>query len=167
MKTCTKCQRELPTSEFYKSKLGAGGLKSNCKSCNIAAVLAWRQREGNQDKHRENTSRYYHRRGWSALIRQKYGLSEAQYAQLYDSQDGRCAICREPESQMIDGRVKRIAVDHEGSGADLKVRGLLCAGCNTGLGAFGHDLGRMERAALYLERFAEQPETSTGTDADA
>lgn len=32
-KKCTNCGRELPVSEFYKSKVSADGLKYQCKDC--------------------------------------------------------------------------------------------------------------------------------------
>lgn len=33
MKVCTKCQRELPLTEYSNSQRGALGLRSDCKSC--------------------------------------------------------------------------------------------------------------------------------------
>lgn len=33
MKTCKKCGRELPETEFYKLKGGKDGLRAQCKSC--------------------------------------------------------------------------------------------------------------------------------------
>ncbi|WP_214415354.1 endonuclease domain-containing protein [Sphaerisporangium fuscum] len=73
-----------------------------------------------------------------------------------EEQQGRCAICAAPEGGTTSqGTTRRIAVDHDGEGETLRVRGLLCAGCNTGLGAFDHDPERMERAAAYLEQFLD------------
>lgn len=55
----------------------------------------------------------------------RYGLTTAQYDQMLDRQDGRCAICRRQP------RTKRLAVDHDHETGH--VRGLLCDRCNRGL----------------------------------
>jgi hypothetical protein len=57
-------------------------------------------------------------------------------------QHGACAICKRISS-------KRLCVDH--CHATDKVRGLLCWGCNIGLGNFADDPSRLREAAAYLE----------------
>lgn len=37
MKVCTKCNRELPISEFYKNSTSKGGYDPYCKECKAAA----------------------------------------------------------------------------------------------------------------------------------
>jgi hypothetical protein len=83
-------------------------------------------------------------------IRKKYGMSPADYADMLKEQDGKCAICeQEPKSK------RRMAVDHcHKSG---RVRRLLCAQCNTGIGSFGDDALLLRRAVAYLEQWAETP----------
>lgn len=76
-----------------------------------------------------------------------YGLSPKQYAAMLAEQDGRCAICRTDEWR---GKDNAPHVDHD---HDSKyVRGILCGGCNNGLGSFGDDPARLRAAADYLER---------------
>lgn len=73
-----------------------------------------------------------------------FGLTRAEFEALLDSQDGRCAICcrREP-----GGRSNEWHVDHcHETGV---VRGLLCAGCNLGLGVY-EKFARNPRVELYL-----------------
>lgn len=62
-----------------------------------------------------------------------YGITAEDYARMYSSQDGKCAICHQPETSVDkNGNVKILAVDHcHGSG---KVRKLLCYSCNSMLG---------------------------------
>lgn len=49
---------------------------------------------------------------------------EEERQKMFVKQDGRCAICKKPESHFS----KRLAVDHNHK--SLKVRGLLCFRCN-------------------------------------
>jgi hypothetical protein len=37
---CTECQRHLPESAFYPSRLGRGGLQSRCRTCTREAAIA-------------------------------------------------------------------------------------------------------------------------------
>lgn len=72
--------------------------------------------------------------------KRKYGLSTADFELMLIEQRGLCLICREA---MVD-----IQVDHDH--ATGKVRGLLCRGCNVGLGFFRDDISTMKRAVHYL-----------------
>ena len=66
------------------------------------------------------------RPSWRNSSLSKYGMDDADYAALLESQDGRCAICRSERT----GTVGRFCVDHcHGCGI---VRGLLCSPCNMG-----------------------------------
>lgn len=56
-------------------------------------------------------------------LKEKYGITLAEYETLQEKSDGRCAICR---------REKKLYIDH--CHATGKVRGLLCNGCNSKLG---------------------------------
>lgn len=63
---------------------------------------------------------------------------------LIVAQNGRCAVCGDPLLHPY------LDHDHDTGAA----RGVLCPACNTGLGYFGDDAGRLEAAAAYLR---EQP----------
>lgn len=88
-----------------------------------------------------------------ADIRRMYGLPPDQYDAMLAAQGGACDICRVPFAGTPH-------VDHcHKSGA---VRGLLCDGCNHGIGKFGDDPAAMRRAADYLERHQQQGEPTNG-----
>ncbi len=76
------------------------------------------------------------------LRRYRYGLTKEQYAEMFERQGGLCASCRTDPADHIDH-----------CHATKKVRGLLCAGCNKGLGLFKDDPDRVEAAAKYLRSF--------------
>ncbi|ANA86370.1 endonuclease VII [Gordonia phage OneUp] len=73
-------------------------------------------------------------------LRERYGISLAEYNDLLDEQDGKCAICH---------TVAKLHVDH--CHATGKKRGLLCSQCNTAIGLLKEDLNLLSRAAEYLE----------------
>lgn len=85
-------------------------------------------------------------RSLGSMLQWAYGITADDYANLLASQGGRCAICGATEP---GGRGNRLHVDHCHN--SKRVRGLLCAGCNTGLGQMKDDPARLRRAADYLE----------------
>jgi hypothetical protein len=74
----------------------------------------------------------------------RYGIDADEFTRLLDEQDHRCSICTKPFER---GRDTHVDHDHT-TGA---VRGLLCSGCNTGIGALRHDVGLLRSAIEYLE----------------
>jgi hypothetical protein len=79
-----------------------------------------------------------------AELQKKYGISQQQWQELYDKQNGRCAICNCVQ------RYQALATDHcHKTGI---VRGLLCVQCNRGLGRFFDSPIRLRKAAEYIER---------------
>jgi hypothetical protein len=79
-----------------------------------------------------------------------YGVSAEDYERRLVDQNGVCAICRRAETATLKGKVKSLAVDH--CHTTKKVRGLLCANCNHGLGKFGDEPALLRAAADYLEK---------------
>jgi hypothetical protein len=62
------------------------------------------------------------------------------------AQGGVCAICGAPPE---DPRGYRMHIDHcHDTG---RVRGILCGGCNRGMGNFGDDIARLQGAIRYLQ----------------
>lgn len=78
-------------------------------------------------------------------LRNKYGVTAEQHAELLDVQRGRCAICRRERQQHF-----ALAIDHcHDTGT---IRGLLCSSCNNGLGRFKDDPALLRSAAAYIEK---------------
>jgi hypothetical protein len=95
--------------------------------------------------------RYYFRNREKRLELQRtinYGIPRGSYGAMFIRQEGRCAICRRPETGRYKGRIKSLAVDHDQ--ATGHVRALLCQGCNRGIGSFSHDPNRLRAAVAYL-----------------
>ena len=73
------------------------------------------------------------------LLRRKYQMSLREYEELCKKQDYKCAICLKENMLIVDH-------DHKTG----KVRGLLCADCNKGLGFFKDNSELLEKARVYL-----------------
>lgn len=78
-----------------------------------------------------------------------YGLSEEAFLRLWDGQHGQCAICLR---HMEIGKRGKTACHVDHNHKTGKVRGLLCGGCNPGLGWFEDSATICRRAAEYLEQ---------------
>ena len=115
-------------------------LHSRCRACRRAQCRAWAKTE---------QGKAVKRRG---ILRREFRLTGEAYDSMLDAQAGVCAICRQPETKVHrDGGALRLCVDHDhATGA---VRGLLCSGCNVGLGSFNDDIERLRAAAAYLASF--------------
>jgi hypothetical protein len=71
----------------------------------------------------------------------KYGLTQNTYNEIYEYQDGKCAICNK--------HFDLLCVDH--CHIKYQVRGLLCHKCNIAIGFFEDNKERLQRAITYLE----------------
>ena len=85
-------------------------------------------------------------------LKKYHGIGVDEFNAMMDKQSGLCAICNGPERSR-DPKTKQtrnLAVDHcHKTGL---VRGLLCTDCNTALGGFKDDTGRLKAAIDYLDR---------------
>lgn len=117
---------------------------------------AWR--EANPDRCREYTKKQLCKPGQRRRkkLRERYGLSPAQYYVIFESQGFACAVCKDDS---IAENTKRRHVDHCHATGD--VRGILCQGCNTALGMAKDDPARLRALADYLEHHQtkKSPET--------
>lgn len=83
-------------------------------------------------------------------LKRYYGMSLNEYAEKYASQDGKCAICKQPETTMVHGKVKPLSVDH--CHKTERVRELLCHSCNHLLGHAFDNPDTLLAAAAYLKK---------------
>ena len=69
-----------------------------------------------------------------------YKITLAEYDTMLEAQGGGCAIC---------GKAGDLHVDHNHSTS--QIRGLLCHGCNTGIGLLTESAATLSSAIAYLE----------------
>jgi len=73
----------------------------------------------------------------------RYGISPAQFEEMFEAQGRCCAICKSPDSGVRDWHLDH---DHDW----LFYRGILCTSCNTGLGLFKDSVCNLKAAIEYL-----------------
>lgn len=152
-KQCFRCKDVKPAEAFDRSERGRFGRASQCKPC---AKLSREDRKRVEPDVFLRQQRAYIAKNPDAVLMtrfvsrlRRYGLTVDAYHALAEAQEFQCAICgKEPDASRyaIDG----FNVDHDhNTGA---VRGLLCHGCNIGIGAMLDSAQSLRAAAIYLER---------------
>lgn len=97
------------------------------------------------EKKRQNSRNWYRKnklRAKEINFGRLYGITLEEFEDLFAAQEYKCAICKtEPKKPCVDH-------DHRTG----KVRGVLCSGCNSALGALGDNLSGLLRAVEYLAK---------------
>lgn len=124
---CAVCREWLPPSRFKPEHRRYRGRQPWCARCGDALGLAVMGPM-------LDSARRYHLLG-------KYGIDVHEVDELIRDQSGCCAICRERAAEQVDH-------DHKTG----HVRGILCGGCNAGLGQLKEDPEIIRRAIDYLNR---------------
>jgi len=123
-----------------------------CKECNVLNA----QKYNNEHKveRAKYCEKYYKKRyqcekfktSRSDYVRErKYGIKPVEFKNMLEQQDNKCACC---SSQFTEKNGPKVDHCHK-TGA---VRGLLCNGCNAGIGFLGDNLAGVQKAIIYLER---------------
>lgn len=81
-----------------------------------------------------------------SALKRDFGITPEQYDALLDIQNGVCAVCKK-----CCATKKRLAVDHDHRTG--RIRGLLCAGCNRGIGFLMDSPEHLEQGARYLRGY--------------
>lgn len=114
------------------------------------AKLKAKERDDNPERYRDGH------------LRRKFKSSHKIYVEKLLEQKGVCAICGNPETRADQyGRISEFQVDHNHT--TREVRGLLCFACNTAIGQMKEDVGRLQSAIRYLEKW-NCVESSNPTD---
>lgn len=132
---CTDCGVEKPLSDFgQRRNRGKYVYRTTyCRPCTNQRHKEWRKNNREQLQRTRRVSE----------LKNRYGLTPAQYDEMLKAQGGGCAICgKKPTTK------KRLGVDHDHTTG--KVRGILCDQCNHAVGLLGDDPDRMMAAAAYL-----------------
>lgn len=129
---CACCKESKYESEFAKNSAKKNGRQSYCRPC---ATI----------RRKQSPFKYNPKAERKAQIKYKYGLSVERFQDLWQQQDGKCAICNKALS-LTEKRGHAIDHNHETG----EVRGLLCNSCNTGIGLLQDSETVLSSAIMYL-----------------
>lgn len=127
---CVGCKQSLAIDEFSKANIKYK--YPRCRPCasKMNHSLASRRQE----------NRFF----------RKYGITYETYEKMSKNQGNLCAICNNPQIIKHIVRNENLCLDHcHKSG---KIRGLLCASCNIGIGHFKDNPEYLIAAAEYLKK---------------
>jgi len=148
MYACSSCNAEKDAGQFYWHKNG-GRKSAMCKGCYLISRKAynaiWR-RENSEHVKESAVKKYSSEKRLESHYKKEYDITLSDYDRMYEQQDGKCAICGGTETKTP--KSGRFCVDHNHSTG--KVRGLLCASCNRGIGLLKDDPDIALRAHDYL-----------------
>jgi hypothetical protein len=122
-KTCCQCGFTKNVTEFSLHADTHDGIQPACKECN-------------------------NKRGKNQRLQRKFGITEAEYNEMLESQGGVCAICGQPETRTKFGKPTLLAVDHNHKTG--KVRQLICFRCNVVIGRIEENPILCDKIRAYL-----------------
>jgi 5-methylcytosine-specific restriction endonuclease McrA len=105
--------------------------------------------EAERQAKREYNKSYYANNRAKVLARvrkRSLGVTQEQFDAMAKAQDYKCAVCGTDDP----GASRDWQVDHNHATGDI--RGLLCMGCNLGLGHFRDNVATLSNAIEYLKR---------------
>lgn len=152
IRCCVTCGVTKPETEFRLRKSQATGEHYRgkvCRTCHQEKSLEWRrinplkvqkynkkQRDKNPDRRRADAIQ--------AHFRRKFGITVQERDEMLAAQGGRCLIC---ETDTPAG--KGWCIDHHHDTG--RIRGILCAPCNSFIGLAKESALILQRAIKYLE----------------
>lgn len=135
-KVCSACKEALCPCQFNKDKKTPDGLTYKCRECHRTYHRDWRKKN---DANTHSTA-------------SRYSMSPDELRAMRRSKENKCDAC---------GRtVEKLNIDHDHSCCNRKgscgkcIRGMLCTGCNTALGAIEDEIWRLDLLKVYLEKWA-------------
>lgn len=141
LRKCSSCGLEKSLAKhFYKQSKSrahrANGYLTQCKCCILEKNRITQAKPKNKQKIWENKLQY------------RYGITKEDYEYLLTKQKGCCAICGTNNPSSKSKKHKYFSVDH--CHQTKKIRGLLCATCNSAIGLLGDCPQTILNASLYL-----------------
>lgn len=103
-----------------------------------------RSPKGKATRRKYQNAHYDPQERYERSIQYLYGITIVEYDELFEKQNGVCAICGG-----INEGGQRLAIDHNHENSEI--RGLLCIRCNTWLGKFENNPDLFKKFEEYLK----------------
>lgn len=131
---CIDCRKEIRRT---------GNRQYRCEICSHEKALK-DKRDAAKKRYAEDES--VRKQSLESNRKRSYGITPEEYEARLEDQNYSCAICLR---HLIEFK-RSFDTDHDHNTGEI--RGLLCTGCNTGIGNLGDSAERLRAAADYLER---------------
>jgi hypothetical protein len=160
---CLGCNKFKVWDDFYKGK-SAHGRESRCKLCRKndrdTQPAEVRERRRKRDAAYQR-GRYGQEALRRATFKHLYGITPEQYDQLLEDQGGVCALHGGPETMLVNGRPRRLIIEHAHDcsckhACPSCIRGLTCHQCNRII-AMVERLGSAGLAARFSDYLPRRP----------
>jgi hypothetical protein len=145
---CKKCDTNKHRDNFRDRKNKKNGKSSWCKDCYREYNNSIYQPKPKTERPKKEIDLIKVKiKAKERMLKHRYNLTTEEYNNLYNYQNGECAICSKPVKL---GGKGGMYVDHCHSTG--KVRGFLCNPCNSALGMFKDDVTILQSAINYLQK---------------
>ena len=157
-KPCSICKMSKPLDEFHKDRSSVSGYDGRCRSCTHSRQKGYYEKNKNEMRKRararyqtaKTNPKLYEKelnRSRKGVLKNRYGMSVAEYNKLFVKQSGYCASCGTHQVELK----KRLGVDH--CHITGKIRGLLCDRCNRAFGLLRDDISVLESLLEYAKKY--------------
>jgi endogenous inhibitor of DNA gyrase (YacG/DUF329 family) len=129
---CRWCEKEIkaPRRAFCSDRCQTAHWESQHRDAKRLAETKWRKEHPDRARAKQ--------------LRDNYGITIEQYNQMFDAQDGKCAICGRHQSEFK----RHLSVDHDHTTG--KIRKLLCTACNSAVGLLRENVEIAQNLISYL-----------------
>jgi hypothetical protein len=188
-KICGRCKIEKLVECFSKCKNHKSGYDWQCKDCHRQwrkenkeyidlkrkewalahpkkvkrAQRNWTKRNRDKILKRNREIRAEHpERARNHHLKFAFGITLDDYNKMFQTQNGLCAICGQPETKIDKqkNKLRVLSVDHNHTTG--QIRSLLCDRCNLGIAFFKDNAEILSSASNYLNKWNVLPNTETG-----
>lgn len=150
---CSVCGIHFQKTKQYIKRCPKHSRAGQCwRNLNPSAYNNWlkRTKEKRLEYQRRTRTPEKQRAGYLKCV---FGISKEEYNNFLQKQNNVCAICKKPETRtrkLKSGEIvfRSLAVDHDHK--TKKVRGLLCASCNTAIGLLKESPEILRSALEYI-----------------
>ena len=161
-KFCLICWNENPLVDYHKDKGKPDGYRNVCKECRklkrkrdpkyrfcykckkvlpSTSEYFWAKRKGNNERLRSRCKECAKLDAKKSWLKKHYQITLEELNRKKQQCKNQCEICGATQARLV--------VDHSHQNGEF--RGILCDGCNTGIGCFKENIKSLLNAIQYIK----------------